>query len=92
MAKKDNVHLQLTEELNSIDAELEDAMEALSATNHRIDSFLNDGIEPTEASRSKPAAELPDETDEVDDNDAGSDTTTETVVATEDMTEPGEPT
>ena len=40
--KKEDVHLQLSEELAGIDAELERAMDALSQTNDRIDSFLND--------------------------------------------------
>jgi uncharacterized protein YfcZ (UPF0381/DUF406 family) len=41
MAKKDTVHLRLSEELSDIDAELEKAMEALTNTNERIDTFLN---------------------------------------------------
>lgn len=40
--KKENVHLKLSEELEGIDAELGDAMDALSATNDRIDAYLND--------------------------------------------------
>lgn len=63
--KKDNVHLKLSEELEGIDAELGDAMDALSATNERIDSFLNDDGEIPEQRPGKPAAEIPDE-DEVD--------------------------
>ena len=56
--KKDNVHLKLSEELEGIDAELSNAMDALSATNERIDSYLNDGAEIP----ARDAAEL-DETD-----------------------------
>ena len=42
MSKKENVHLQLSEELSDIDAELEQAMEDLSGTNQRINDFLNE--------------------------------------------------
>lgn len=42
MAKKENVHLKLSEELAGIDVELDKAMEALSETNLRIDTFLSD--------------------------------------------------
>lgn len=59
---KDNVHLKLSEELEGIDAELDLAMEALSATNDRIDTYLNGGGELPEHDDS--AAELP----EVDDD------------------------
>lgn len=64
MVKKDNVHLKLTEELSEIDSELEDAMEALSETNQRIDSYLNDDGEPDRGTDAEPAAELPDAADE----------------------------
>ena len=50
MAKKENVHLQLSEELSDIDDELEQAMEALSDTNQRIDDFLNENEEEEEES------------------------------------------
>ena len=62
MAKKDNVHLQLSEELAGIDAELDEAMEALSETNHRINSFLN-GEEVESDAPKVPAAEMDDEQD-----------------------------
>ena len=69
MAKKDNVHLRLSEELSGIDAELELAMEALSSTNQRIDDFLNyegEEGEVTSTKNSAPAAELNDEGEQVE--------------------------
>ena len=60
MVKKENVHLKLTEELSEIDSELEDAMEALSETNQRIDAYLNDDAEPDADTGSAPAAEPAD--------------------------------
>mgnify|MGYP001278397919 CR=1 FL=1 len=41
MSKKENVHLQLTQELESIDADLDKAIDDLTETNLRIDTFLN---------------------------------------------------
>ncbi len=41
MGKKEDVHLKLSEELEGIDAELEEAMEAVSETSQRIDAFLD---------------------------------------------------
>ena len=48
MTKKQDVNLQLSEELAGIDAQLDQALEALSETNQRIDSFLNPDEESTE--------------------------------------------
>ena len=62
MKKKDNVHLQLSEELVEIDEELGQAMEALSETNQRIDSFLNG--EEDVATPTEPAAEIDDKAEE----------------------------
>ena len=47
----------MSEELAGIDIELDKAMEALSETNHRIDSFLNDDAPIPE----RIAAELPED-------------------------------
>ncbi|MFP6584113.1 MAG: hypothetical protein VCD00_16365 [Candidatus Hydrogenedentota bacterium] len=60
MVKKDNVHLKLTEELSEIDSELDDALEALSTTNQRIDAYLNGDEDPDRWSDATPATELPD--------------------------------
>ena len=73
MAKKDNVHLQLSEELVDIDAELELAMEALSDTNQRIDTFLNEGDEDGGQTVIKDAAELPDDDEVADEAEETSD-------------------
>lgn len=62
MAKKENVHLQLSEELSDIDAELERAMEDLSDTNQRINDFLNDEDEEGETAdqnQEAPSSEEP---------------------------------
>ncbi len=61
MKKKEDVHLQLSEELASIDIELDKAMEALSETNHRIDSFLNGDEEGDNVADKSDAGALLDE-------------------------------
>lgn len=46
MSKKENVNFQLTQELESIDADLDKAIDDLAETNSRIDSFLNEEGNP----------------------------------------------
>ena len=53
MAKKEDVHLKLSEELEGIDADLDKAMEALSETSQRIDAFLNQGVGGEDGSESR---------------------------------------
>jgi hypothetical protein len=72
MAKKDNVHLKLSEELVDIDAELELAMESLSDTNQRIDTFLNEGEEDGQI-EIKEAAEITDADEAVTDESSSGD-------------------
>ena len=80
MAKKENVHLQLSQELSGIDADLEKAIEALTETNHRIDSFLNeeDG-EQTELSENNSIKSEPDsEPEKIVDSEGNSAETSQT--------------
>jgi hypothetical protein len=82
--KKEDVHLQLSEELVGIDAELDRAMEALSATNFRIDAFLNEGnIDEAMASASSSAGKIEDEDEE--DEESGSSEDSEDAVESSEM-------
>ncbi len=62
MAKKDKVQLLHSDDLESVDAELAAAMEALDQSNERVVDLLRDYAPPPEAAAGIPeSAEQPEE-------------------------------